>query len=50
MVAKLKGVGVDARLITKPGDVHGWPGMDRDFPSFAEWFDGHLKPRPPAAP
>ena len=46
MVAKLKEVGVDARLMTQPGGAHGWAGMDRDLVAFAEWFDAHLKPGP----
>ncbi len=49
MVARLKGVGVEAKLIPKLGAVHGWRGMDRDLVTFAEWFDAHLKPATPAA-
>ncbi len=45
MVAKLKEVGVEAKLITKPGAVHGWPRMDQDLKTIADWFDDHLKPQ-----
>ena len=46
LVAKLKASGVDAQLITKPGAVHGWRGMDRDLATFADWFDAHLRAKP----
>ena len=43
IVEKLKGVGVEAKLVVKPGAGHGWPGMDKDLATFADWFDAHLK-------
>lgn len=42
-VDKLKGVGVEAKLVSKPGAGHGWPKLDQDLIQFADWFDVHLK-------
>ena len=42
MIARLKKEGVNARLIVKPGGGHGWPGIDRDMPKIADWFDKNL--------
>jgi len=42
MIARLKQEGVNARLIIKPGGGHGWPGIDRDMPKIADWFDKYL--------
>ena len=42
MITRLKKEGVSARLIIKPGGGHGWPGIDRDMPKIAEWFDKYL--------
>jgi acetyl esterase/lipase len=42
MIAKLKKEGVVARLIIKPGGGHGWPGLSRDMPKIADWFDKYL--------
>ena len=42
MVAKLKEVGVDAKLVVKPKAGHGWLTMPRDMEDFADWFDAHL--------
>lgn len=46
IIAKLKEAGVEARLVTKPGAVHGWPGMERDFDTVIDWFDTHLGGHP----
>jgi acetyl esterase/lipase len=43
IVEKLKAVGVDAKLVVKPGAAHGWPGQDKELAIFADWFDAHLK-------
>jgi acetyl esterase/lipase len=43
MVEKLKATGIDAKLVVKPGLAHGWPGMDKDLITIADWFDAHLK-------
>ena len=42
MVARLKEVGVDAKLVVKPKAGHGWLTMPLDMEAFAEWFDAHL--------
>jgi acetyl esterase/lipase len=41
-VTKLKEAGVTAELVVKPGGAHPWPGIDKDFPLLADWFDRHL--------
>jgi acetyl esterase/lipase len=43
MVAALEKAGVAAKLIAKKGVAHGWPGMYKDIPALADWFDTHLK-------
>ena len=48
VVAALKKAGVPAKLVTKPGAQHGWADMGKDLDSFADWFDEHLKAKPPA--
>jgi acetyl esterase/lipase len=49
IVEKLKGAGVEAKLVVKPGAVHGWPDMVKDCEQIADWFDDHLKKRDGAA-
>jgi acetyl esterase/lipase len=43
MVGALKGTGVEAKLVVKPGAGHGWPTLAQDVATFADWFDEHLK-------
>lgn len=43
LMAKFKELGVPAKLIVKPGADHGWPGMDKDVSSLAEWLDQYLQ-------
>ncbi len=44
------GVKVPVKLIRKPGQMHGWIGMEKDVTAIADWFDEHLRGiRPPAA-
>lgn len=43
IVEKLKGAGVEAKLVTKPGAAHGWGDLGKDVRLFADWFDEHLK-------
>jgi acetyl esterase/lipase len=43
IIAKFKEAGVPAELVVKPGAAHGWPGIEKDLPTFADWFDKHLK-------
>lgn len=45
-VEKAKSVGATAKLITKPGALHGWPGIEKDLPLFADWFDQYLRGLP----
>jgi acetyl esterase/lipase len=45
IVEGLKGAGVEAKLVVKPGAVHGWPDLPKDAGQFADWFDTHLKSR-----
>jgi acetyl esterase/lipase len=42
MIARLKDAGVAAKLVVKKGQAHGWPGIDKDLPTLADWFDKHL--------
>lgn len=48
-VARAKGVGAKARLIVKSGKGHGWPELDADRASIADWFDEHLRGHRPRA-
>lgn len=43
IVEKLKKANVEAKLVSKPGAVHGWPNIDKDVLLFVDWFDEHLK-------
>ncbi len=45
---QLHATGVETKLITKPGAGHGWPKLETDMTTFADWFDAHLKPTPQA--
>jgi acetyl esterase/lipase len=42
MIAKLKESGVPCELVVKKGAVHGWPGIDKDMATVADWFDKYL--------
>jgi acetyl esterase/lipase len=42
-MVKLKGAGVEAKLVVKEGAGHGWPEMVKDMDMLADWFDEHLK-------
>jgi dipeptidyl aminopeptidase/acylaminoacyl peptidase len=42
IIAKLKEAGVPAELIVKRGAGHGWPGIEKDVSSLADWFDRYL--------
>jgi acetyl esterase/lipase len=49
MVAKLKEVGVPAKLIVKKGCGHGWITILKDTETLGDWFDQYLKDRPKAS-
>jgi acetyl esterase/lipase len=42
-VDKMKQVGAEARLVTKPGVGHGWPNLLDDTQLLVDWFDEHLQ-------
>jgi acetyl esterase/lipase len=43
IVEKLKSKGVEAKLVVKKGEAHGWKDWHKDMATIADWFDGHLK-------
>jgi acetyl esterase/lipase len=42
ILAKFREVGVEAKLIVKKGEGHGWLTILGDLELFADWFDKHL--------
>jgi len=42
IVAAYKKAGVPAELVVKKGAAHGWPKMQDDMETCADWFDKHL--------
>lgn len=42
MIEKLKENKVPCELIVHKGGSHGWPGIDKDVPKLADWFDRYL--------
>ncbi len=46
IMAKFKEAGVPAELVVKPKAAHGWPKLDADMATIADWFDKHLGRRP----
>ncbi len=47
---KLESAHVETKLVVKPGAGHGWPEMQKDMSTIADWFDAHLKPAKPPVP
>ena len=43
-LAKVKAVGGQGQLDTRPGAQHGWSKWEQDTALFADWFDQQLKP------
>jgi len=43
MIARLKKAGVPAELVVKKGASHGWPDLDKDLKTIADWFDRYLR-------
>lgn len=46
MIDKLESAGVEARLITRQGEAHGWKNLQPDLVAMADFFDEHLLPVP----
>jgi acetyl esterase/lipase len=42
IIARYKEFGVPCELVVKKGAGHGWPGLERDLTTLADWFDKHL--------
>jgi acetyl esterase/lipase len=42
ILAKLKDNNVPCELVVRKGAGHGWPAMDKDLPTLADWFDKYL--------
>jgi acetyl esterase/lipase len=42
MIAAYKKAGVPCELVVKKGAQHGWPGIDKDVLTIADWFDKYL--------
>ncbi len=49
IVEKLKKAGVEAKLVVKEGQAHGWKDLHKDMATIADWFDGHLKAKKAAS-
>jgi acetyl esterase/lipase len=49
-VKRCQELGVEAKLVVREGKQHGWPGIEKDLPIFADWFDEHLRGVKPPAP
>lgn len=43
IIEMFKSVGVEAKLITRPGQGHGWIDMQPDLVQMADFFDANLK-------
>jgi dipeptidyl aminopeptidase/acylaminoacyl peptidase len=41
-MAKLEELKVPHQLEVRPGKGHGWPGLEKDIPLLADWFDKYL--------
>jgi acetyl esterase/lipase len=41
-IAKLDTLKVPHKLEVRPGKGHGWVGIEKDLPLFADWFDKYL--------
>jgi acetyl esterase/lipase len=46
IINKLKEAGVPAKLVVKKGAAHGWPHLEDDVPTLADWFDKYLAKKP----
>ena len=48
-VKRCQEAGVKAKLVVREGKAHGWAGIEKDLPLFADWFDEQLRGMKPAA-
>ena len=48
-VKRCQEAGVKAKLVVREGKAHGWPGIEKDLPLFADWFDEQLRGMKPAS-
>ncbi len=44
-IARMKEAGVPAELVVKKGASHGWPKIEDDLRTLADWFDKYLAKR-----
>jgi acetyl esterase/lipase len=49
-VKRCQEAGVKAKLVVREGKAHGWAGIEKDLPIFADWFDEQLRGMKPATP
>jgi acetyl esterase/lipase len=42
-VKRMQEAGATAKLVVKSGAAHGWPKIEEDLPTLADWFDEHLR-------
>jgi acetyl esterase/lipase len=49
IVEKFKAAGVEAKLVVKKGEAHGWKDWHKDMATIADWFDSHLKSKKTAS-
>ena len=42
-VKRAQDAGATAKLVAKQGAAHGWPKIEEDLPTLADWFDEHLR-------
>jgi acetyl esterase/lipase len=47
MQEKLKSAGVPCEIVVKPGQDHGWAGIEKDSELIADWFDKYLRRQTP---
>ncbi len=43
LMTKLEELKVPHKLVVEKGKGHGWPGIEKDMPLLADWFDQYLK-------
>ena len=43
LIAKLEEARIKCKLEVRPGKAHGWPGIEQEATTLADWFEQHLK-------